>query len=38
VEGAIEEAVNGKKSPKDALDGAAKEITSKIQLYNKTVK
>jgi sn-glycerol 3-phosphate transport system substrate-binding protein len=38
VEGAIEEALNNKKSPKDALDGAAKEITSKIQQYNKTVK
>ncbi|TBL80886.1 ABC transporter substrate-binding protein [Paenibacillus thalictri] len=38
VEGAIEEALNNKKSPKDALDGAAKEITGKIQQYNKTVK
>nr|WP_231571539.1 ABC transporter substrate-binding protein [Paenibacillus sp. VKM B-2647] len=38
VEGAIEEALNNKKSPKDALDGAAKEITNKIQQYNKTVK
>jgi sn-glycerol 3-phosphate transport system substrate-binding protein len=38
VEGAIEEVLNNKKSPKEALDAAAKEITSKIQLYNKTVK
>lgn len=38
VEGAIEEVLNNKKSPKDALDGAAKEITSKIEQYNKTVK
>ncbi|NOU96606.1 extracellular solute-binding protein [Paenibacillus sp. LMG 31456] len=38
VEGAIEEVLNSKKSPKEALDAAAKEITSKIQLYNKTVK
>lgn len=38
VEGAIEEALNNKKSPKDALDAAAKEITAKIQQYNKTVK
>ncbi|TCZ78955.1 ABC transporter substrate-binding protein [Paenibacillus albiflavus] len=38
VEGAIEEALNNKKSPKDALDAAAKEISSKIQQYNKTVK
>ncbi|WP_079908929.1 ABC transporter substrate-binding protein [Paenibacillus sp. 32352] len=38
VEGAIEEVLNNKKSPKDALDAAAKEITSKIQQYNKTVK
>jgi len=38
VEGAIEEVLNNKKSPKDALDGAAKDITSKIQQYNKTVK
>lgn len=37
VEGAIEEALNNKKSPKDALDGAAK-ITNKIQQYNKSVK
>lgn len=38
VEGAVEEVINNKKSPKEALDGAAKEITSKIQQYNKTVK
>jgi sn-glycerol 3-phosphate transport system substrate-binding protein len=38
VEGAIEEALNNKKSPKEALDAAEKEITSKILLYNKTVK
>lgn len=38
VEGAIEEALNGKKSPKDALDGAAKTITDKLVQYNKTVK
>nr|WP_246079649.1 ABC transporter substrate-binding protein [Paenibacillus piri] len=38
VEGAIEEVINNKKSPKEALDGASKEITSKIQQYNKTVK
>ncbi|WP_409348183.1 ABC transporter substrate-binding protein [Paenibacillus gyeongsangnamensis] len=37
TETAIEEALNGKKSPKDALDGAAKEITAKIATYNKTV-
>lgn len=37
VEGAIEEVLNNQKSPQDALDGAAKEITSKIQQYNKTV-
>lgn len=38
VEGAIEEVLNNKKSPKEALDGASKEISSKIQQYNKTVK
>lgn len=38
VEGAIEEVLNNKKSPKEALDAAAKDITSKIQQYNKTVK
>ncbi|WP_217560775.1 ABC transporter substrate-binding protein [Paenibacillus sp. GbtcB18] len=38
VEGAIEEVLNNKKSPKDALDAAAKDITSKIEKYNKTVK
>lgn len=38
VEGAIEEALNNKKSPKDALDGAAKIITEKLGQYSKTVK
>jgi sn-glycerol 3-phosphate transport system substrate-binding protein len=38
VEGAIEEALNNKKSPKDALDGAAKSITEKLVQYNKTAK
>lgn len=38
VEGAIEEALNNKKTPKEALDAAAKEISTKIQQYNKTVK
>lgn len=37
TEGAIEEVLNGKKSPKEALDGAAKEISSKLTQYNKTV-
>ncbi|MBE3554310.1 MAG: ABC transporter substrate-binding protein [Thermicanus sp.] len=37
TERAIEETLNGQKSPKDALDQAAQEITSKIQEYNKTV-
>lgn len=38
MEAAIEEALNAKKTPKEALEGAAKEITSKIGTYNKTVK
>jgi sn-glycerol 3-phosphate transport system substrate-binding protein len=38
VEGAIEEVLNNRKSPKEALDAAQKEITSKIQQYNRTVK
>lgn len=38
TENAIEEALAGKKSPKDALDAAAKEISTKIEQYNKTVK
>jgi sn-glycerol 3-phosphate transport system substrate-binding protein len=38
VEGAIEEALNNKKSPKDALDGAAKSINEKLAQYSKTVK
>ncbi|MFK7692351.1 ABC transporter substrate-binding protein [Paenibacillus sp. HJGM_3] len=38
TENAIEEALAGKKSPKDALDAAAKEISTKIVDYNKTVK
>ncbi|MFB6365022.1 ABC transporter substrate-binding protein [Paenibacillus elgii] len=37
TEVAIEEVLNGKKSPKEALDGAAKEISSKLVQYNKTV-
>ncbi|AFC27836.1 family 1 extracellular solute-binding protein [Paenibacillus mucilaginosus 3016] len=36
TEGAIEEVLNGKKAPKEALDAAAKEITAKIAEYNKT--
>ncbi|WP_219833917.1 ABC transporter substrate-binding protein [Paenibacillus sp. R14(2021)] len=38
VEGAIEEAFNGQKDTKQALDDAAKAITEKIETYNKTVK
>lgn len=38
VEGAIEEVLNNIKSPQEALDGAQKEITSKIEQYNRTVK
>ncbi|SDN53961.1 sn-glycerol 3-phosphate transport system substrate-binding protein [Paenibacillus sp. yr247] len=38
VETAVEEALTGKKAPKEALDGAAKSITEKIGAYNKTVK
>jgi sn-glycerol 3-phosphate transport system substrate-binding protein len=38
VETALEEALTGSKSPKEALDRAAKEITGKIETYNKTVK
>ncbi|WP_166241233.1 ABC transporter substrate-binding protein [Paenibacillus turpanensis] len=38
VEVAIEDALGGKKDPKTALEDAAKEITSKIATYNKTVK
>ncbi|WP_422656738.1 ABC transporter substrate-binding protein [Paenibacillus sp. EC2-1] len=38
TETAIEEVLNGKKSAQEALDQAAKEITSKIEVYNKTVK
>lgn len=37
VEGAIEEALTGKKQPQQALDDAAKAITEKIGNYNKTV-
>lgn len=37
TERAIEEALSGQKSPKEALDAAASEITAKIQEYNKTV-
>ncbi|WP_249897893.1 ABC transporter substrate-binding protein [Paenibacillus sp. PK3_47] len=38
VEGAIEEALNGQKQPKQALEDAAKQITGKIGQYNDTVK
>ncbi|AZN39691.1 ABC transporter substrate-binding protein [Paenibacillus albus] len=38
VEGAIEEVFTGKKDAKAALDDAAKQITEKIDIYNKTVK
>lgn len=38
VESAIEEALGGSKSTKQALDDAAKAITDKIGNYNKTVK
>jgi sn-glycerol 3-phosphate transport system substrate-binding protein len=38
VEGAIEQALFNKKTPKEALDDAAKEITGKIGQYNKSVK
>ncbi|KIL41075.1 ABC transporter substrate-binding protein [Gordoniibacillus kamchatkensis] len=37
VEGAVEEALNGKKQPQQALDDAAKAVTDKINSYNKTV-
>lgn len=37
VETALEEALTGSKPVKDALDQAAKEITAKIEMYNKTV-
>ncbi|MNB71620.1 sn-glycerol-3-phosphate-binding periplasmic protein UgpB precursor [compost metagenome] len=38
VEGAIEEALNGKKQPKQALQDAATQITDKIKQYNDSVK
>ncbi|WP_334072271.1 MULTISPECIES: ABC transporter substrate-binding protein [Paenibacillus] len=38
VEGAIEEALGGSKTTRQALDDAAKAITEKIGNYNKTVK
>jgi sn-glycerol 3-phosphate transport system substrate-binding protein len=38
VEQAMEEIVNGAKSPEDALKAAQDEITSKIETYNQTVK
>ncbi|MNI65687.1 glycerol-3-phosphate transporter periplasmic binding protein [compost metagenome] len=38
VESAIEEALGGSKTTKQALDDASKEISSKIENYNKTVK
>ncbi|HEY2492493.1 MAG TPA: ABC transporter substrate-binding protein [Paenibacillus sp.] len=37
TETAIEEVLNNNKSPEQALDNAAKEITLKIQEYNQTV-
>jgi len=37
TETAIEEVLNNKKTSKQALDDAAKAITSKIEVYNKTV-
>jgi len=37
MEGAMEEVMTGLKSPKDALDAAASNITKKIEVYNKTV-
>lgn len=37
VETAVEEALGGSKSPQQALDDAAKSITDKIGIYNKTV-
>jgi sn-glycerol 3-phosphate transport system substrate-binding protein len=37
VEGAIEEALTGKKQPQQALDDAAKAVTDKIANYNKTI-
>ncbi|GAF07451.1 glycerol-3-phosphate ABC transporter [Paenibacillus pini JCM 16418] len=37
TETAIEEVLNNKKNSKQALDDAAKTITSKIEEYNKTV-
>jgi sn-glycerol 3-phosphate transport system substrate-binding protein len=38
TETALEDALSGQKSIQDALDQAAKEITAKIEIYNKTVK
>ncbi|MDT3427010.1 sn-glycerol 3-phosphate transport system substrate-binding protein [Paenibacillus forsythiae] len=38
VEGAIEEALNGQKAPKKALEDAAAQITDKLEQYNATVK
>ncbi|MDY0324408.1 MAG: ABC transporter substrate-binding protein, partial [Candidatus Carbobacillus sp.] len=37
TERAMEEAINGQKSVKDALDQAANEITQKIQQYNRSI-
>ncbi|CAM4473247.1 ABC transporter substrate-binding protein [Paenibacillus tarimensis] len=37
VEDAIEQALTGQKDPQKALDDAAKAITDKISVYNKTV-
>lgn len=38
TETAIEEVLNGQKTPQEILDKAAQEISSKIETYNKTVK
>ncbi|GAE04453.1 glycerol-3-phosphate ABC transporter, periplasmic glycerol-3-phosphate-binding protein [Paenibacillus sp. JCM 10914] len=38
TETAIEEVLNGTKTPQEALDKAASEISSKIETYNRTVK
>lgn len=38
TETAIEEVLNGQKTPQEALDKAASEISAKIETYNKTVK
>ncbi|MFD0696459.1 ABC transporter substrate-binding protein [Paenibacillus sp. GCM10027628] len=38
TENAIEQALTGQKTPKEALDAAAAEISAKIEDYNRTVK